>query len=102
MTTPAETLRAAAAKLRETAKPLLESDDNDWTWRDFFTLHGADLGLLREDEEWIALASPEIAEPLATAMVAVADAVELDADFVHRVGYGEVLATARAITGGAS
>jgi hypothetical protein len=101
--TPAEELRAAAAKLRETRKDLVNFVDIRGrfpieSWAEGF---GPDDRVnLPQVNAWIRLASPALAEPLATAMVAIADAVELNPDLIHRVGYGEVLAVARAITGG--
>lgn len=88
--TPVEELLAAAAKLRETAAPLL---GGDLDWREFFTRHGADLGLIREDEEWIALVGPALAEPLAGALEGAAAA--WDGCRAHQ----RLLAVARAING---
>lgn len=98
--TPAEELRAAATKLREKAQPLMDAAaDKDWTWTDFFTLHGPDLGLIREDEEWIALMTPELAEPFAKLLDLYAAAYEAEA--INLPGTMHALAVARLINGGA-
>lgn len=38
--------------------------------------------------------APEVVEPLAEAFEKVAKVVRLDSDFVHRVGYAEMVAVA--------
>lgn len=73
--TPAQELRAAAARLREEAQPLL-ADGAEKDWSEFFTLNGADLGLGPHDEQWIALVGPALAEPLAQWLETEAHMVE--------------------------
>lgn len=103
--TVAEELRAAATKLRDKSKPLLEADgDKTWPgeWANFFTLHGADLGLIREDEEWIALMSPALGEPLAAWLESRAKDTESLTDPRNQkiVAGPYALAVARVINGG--
>lgn len=100
--TPAEILRQAAAKLRETAALVAwEPDDEGGTWREFFIKHGADLGLWREPEAWIALMDPQIAEPLAAWLEAEAELAERLSAPGHIAATRQALATARTILGGA-
>lgn len=57
----ADQLRRAAAKLRETAAPLLPVSGDLWV---SFYLE-ADHALTRADSAWIALMDPALADPLA-------------------------------------
>jgi hypothetical protein len=94
--TPTEELRAAATKLREKAAPLL-GGDKEREWADFFTLHGADLGLIREDEDWIAVMGPRLAEPFAKWLDLSAASCEVEA--TNLPGTTHALAVARLING---
>ena len=107
---PAETLRAAAAKVRDTASNATpgpwECDgigDYGWTVRDVspfgtFAIETEDSEQGQADAEWIALMSPAVAEPLAAHLERLADMALLTGAPVMR----EALALARKILGRSS
>ena len=102
---PGEELLAAAQLLREKAKPIL-GGDMESAWHDFWADHGADFGLISEDEEWIALFGPALAEPLAAWLEAVASGWEKSTALAPggsdvRFAAHPALAVARVINGGA-
>lgn len=96
MTAPAEQLRAAAAKLRDTAAKAecwdaREVHDGECTdWEKYYG-HSPEADLPEGDGPWIVLMSPVVAEPLAALLEEVADG--------WMVGSVQVLDLARAILG---
>lgn len=101
--TAADELRQAAAKVREKGAALTDAGAHR-TWREgWLAAH-----ILREDEEWVALMSPALAEPLAAWLedcAGQASAMSGPDDFGICDEPGSVqaaLKVARAINGGAS
>ena len=109
---PVETLRAAAALLREHGEAAVteapwrvvidESAEDDtavgvWSPEEMFVFEDSDT--MRVDAEWIALVHPGVAEPWAAMFDRFAWLLKFDADLIHRVGTEEVLAVARVLLG---
>lgn len=108
--TPAEELHAAAAKLRETAaeplaciEPVIDGDLDEWT--KFYARDWSDAP--EGDGPWIALMTPELAEPLAQLLEDVAsDLADFDeerdgCECTAANGFHQAIRVARVINGGA-
>lgn len=111
VTTPADELRAAAAKLRETAGEIVNVNGGDGfeKWTEFYGGDDDFPGefLDKRDLAWIALVHPGLAEPLAAWLDAVAGGWEESAKISPgssgaRFAAHPALAVARVINGGAS
>lgn len=108
---PAETLRAAATKLRETASnttpgPWQTKGVGDFGWlvvdadpAGRFSVETEDNEHGRADAAWIALMSPQVAEPLAAWLEDEAEGMTIFDPSEHEHVFNYPLALARSILG---